>query len=87
MSAISMSLLPCSMIFCVCLVCSTICQSLASLNSLNPFNWIKKTGAPVPSFLADPFSFAKLFKREGFMNIKTNKKKIKDKTNDWNDIF
>jgi len=81
-----MSLLPCSMIFCVCLVCSTVCQSLTSLNSLNPFHWMKKMGMPIPSFLNNPFDLVKSLKRDGFMNIKTNNKKIKDTTNDWNDI-
>lgn len=88
MSAISMSLLPCSMMFCVCLVCSTVCQSLASLNSLNPFHWMKTMGMPIPPFLDNPFDLARSLKiKDGFMNINTKKnKKIKDTTNDWNDI-
>lgn len=79
MSGLCLSLLPCSMMFFVCLVCSTVCQSLASLNSINPFHLMKKIGLPIPSFLDNPFDVIKSMKREGFKNIDSrNKKKIKN---------
>lgn len=91
MASLCLSLLPCSMIFFVCLVCSTLCQSLASINSLNPFHLLKKTGMPIPDFLDNPFVSLQKMQSDKFKNIKNmrniNKKKLKiSDNNDNNDI-
>lgn len=76
MASVSLSILPCSIILCVCLICSTLCQSLASLNSLNPFHMMKNAGLPIPSFLDDPFNELQKNQKQNFRNLKNiNEKK------------
>ena len=75
MASLCLSLMPCSIVIFVCLMCCTLCNSAASLNSVNPFHLLKNIGVPMPSILDNPCVTLQEMSKQPFKNLDNIKRK------------